>query len=117
MATGERSTSIQLGRGALRASVPAETPPEALAEIERLLDLLDGLADRTAQLHVALDSRIAIEQAKGVLAERLHISPQEAFELLRRTARSRREPLHALAEAIVRGEAGPQPGRGSAPAR
>jgi AmiR/NasT family two-component response regulator len=83
--------------------VPPETPPAAVEEIERLLGLIDRLADRTAQLHVALDSRVAIEQAKGVLAERLGVSPEEAFEVLRRAARSKRVPLQRLASAVVRG--------------
>jgi AmiR/NasT family two-component response regulator len=105
MATGERGKSIEVSRGALSVSVPSDTPPEAIAEIERLLELLDSLADRTAQLHVALDSRVVIEQAKGVLAERLSISPEQAFDILRRAARSKRASLHAVADAVVRGEA------------
>ena len=95
--------SIRLGLGDLSIVLPAETPPEAVAAVEKLLDVIDGLADRTAQLHVALDSRIAIEQAKGILAERMQTTPEQAFNLLRSTARRRRLSLHRLAEAIVSG--------------
>jgi AmiR/NasT family two-component response regulator len=82
-------------------SLPRHTPAEALRLIENLLGQVDQLADRTAQLHVALDSRVAIEQAKGVLAERRGITPEEAFDLLRSTARRRRMSLHGLAETVV----------------
>jgi len=98
-----RVDPIRLGIGELSVAVPPGTPPEAIAAIERLLAAIDQLADRMAQLHVALDSRIVIEQAKGVLAERMRITPEEAFELLRGTARRRRLSLHRLASAIVDG--------------
>lgn len=87
----------------MSVAVPPSTPPEAVQTIEQLLAVVERLAERTAQLHVALDSRVAIEQAKGILAERKGISTHEAFELLRATARRRRLPLHRLAEAIVAG--------------
>ncbi len=48
-----------------------------------------------------MESRIVIEQAKGVLAERHSISPDKAFEKMRRDARSRRMKLHDLASGIV----------------
>jgi hypothetical protein len=57
----------------------------------------------TQQLQNALNSRILIEQAKGVLAERLRISMEDAFTTMRTGARSRNLRLVALAEAIVSG--------------
>jgi hypothetical protein len=59
------------------------------------------LLERTIQLQGALDTRIVIEQAKGILAERESITPDEAFNRMRREARSRRMKLHDLAAAIV----------------
>jgi hypothetical protein len=57
------------------------------------------------QLQLALTSRIVIEQAKGVLAERLRISPDNAFEVLRGAARSRNRLLSDLARDITSGSA------------
>ncbi len=56
-----------------------------------------------AQLQAALTSRIAIEQAKGVLAERLRISTDDAFRLLRTAARSHHLLLSDLARGIANG--------------
>ncbi|MDQ1462724.1 MAG: hypothetical protein QOI08_4208, partial [Actinomycetota bacterium] len=36
---------------------------------------------RVAQLQHALTSRIVVEQAKGMLAERYTLTPEEAYEL------------------------------------
>lgn len=58
------------------------------------------------QLQLALDSRIVIEQAKGILAERLHVSLSDAFELLRGAARSRNRLLSELAREFVAGADG-----------
>lgn len=58
----------------------------------------------TRQLQTALDSRVVIEQAKGVIAERAGISMSEAFAVLRRAARSHRRPLSDLAAEITRGD-------------
>jgi GAF domain-containing protein len=53
------------------------------------------------ELQVALDSRIAIEQAKGVLVGRHGISPRQAFERLRGLARDQRRPLTEVAKEVV----------------
>jgi GAF domain-containing protein len=53
------------------------------------------------QLQEALDSRIIIEQAKGVLAGERGISVGEAFELLRRHARTHNARLRAVVGAVV----------------
>lgn len=59
------------------------------------------LLERTIQLQTALDSRVMIEQAKGILAERHQIPPDEAFDRIRRDARSRRIKLHDAAAEII----------------
>ena len=64
-------------------------------------DATGFLLERTLQLQTALDSRIVIEQAKGILAERDHIDTEEAFQRMRLDARSRRMKLHDLASGIV----------------
>lgn len=55
----------------------------------------------TEQLQTALNSRILIEQAKGVLAERLGSSVDQAFDTLRKYARSHNRRLIDLAAAVV----------------
>ena len=53
------------------------------------------------QLQVALNSRVIIEQAKGILAERLQTPPDEAFLILRRYARDHNRPLTELAGDVI----------------
>ncbi|MGW0686271.1 ANTAR domain-containing protein [Streptomyces sp. NPDC002754] len=61
-------------------------------------------AERVGQLQTALNSRIAIEQAKGALGARLSISPDIAFECLRAYARSQRTSLTQLCLRVVEGQ-------------
>ena len=75
------------------------------AEAGRLLEL----EARVAQLQQALESRVVIEQAKGILAERLMVGVDEAFDLLRYAARSHRTKLHGLAARVVEERATPTP--------
>jgi AmiR/NasT family two-component response regulator len=74
---------------------------DAQQQVDRLRELVASLHTRNQQLQRALDSRIVIEQAKGVLAERYRMDVDDAFELLRRSARNHRLRLHALAAAVV----------------
>jgi transcriptional regulator with GAF, ATPase, and Fis domain len=80
---------------------------QALADVatigllqQRAIQRRDAL---TEQLQTALNSRILIEQAKGVLAERLRTGVDDAFTILRSTARSNNRSLSDLARAIVEG--------------
>jgi AmiR/NasT family two-component response regulator len=56
---------------------------------------------RAIQLQGALESRVVIEQAKGILRERLRLSVDGAFELLRAAARSDRRNIHSVAQEVV----------------
>jgi AmiR/NasT family two-component response regulator len=56
---------------------------------------------KNAQLEQALTSRIVIEQAKGILAERYRLDVERAFDALRAAARSNRMRLHDLAASVV----------------
>lgn len=61
------------------------------------------LQERVAELQTALDSRVVIEQAKGVLAERHGLTVDVAFTILRRYARDHNLRIHDLAADVVNG--------------
>jgi GAF domain-containing protein len=67
----------------------------------RLLQERSELAD---QLQRALDSRVVLEQAKGVLSERHGIDLSEAFERIRAHARSRRRKVGEVSREVLSGE-------------
>jgi AmiR/NasT family two-component response regulator len=71
-------------------------------------DDVEQLRTTIAQLEHALSSRIIIEQAKGVLAERLNTGIDGAVQLLRRSARSNRTNLRDLARRVVNEPQTPQ---------
>jgi transcriptional regulator with GAF, ATPase, and Fis domain len=94
------TTPSQLDGGTLRVG-------QALADVATIGLLQQRAIHRrdvlTEQLQTALNSRVLIEQAKGVLAERLHLDLADAFTLLRGSARSHNRRLSELAQAIVDG--------------
>jgi GAF domain-containing protein len=65
---------------------------------ERLVKEREVLA---SQLQTALDSRVVIEQAKGVLAERLGFDMDTAFSTLRDAARRTNRRLSEVAREVV----------------
>ncbi|WP_307840927.1 ANTAR domain-containing protein [Streptomyces sp. GESEQ-4] len=97
----------------------APTPPEHDGRAgEAALALAQALADAAAvglqnhrayaqyrtlagQLQEALSSRVRIEQAKGMLAERWGTGADEAFVALRQYARRRRLPIDRVASAVI----------------
>jgi len=58
-------------------------------------------ADLAGQLQSALNSRIVIEQAKGIVAESRKVDMEEAFAMLRAHARSNRALLSDIARAVT----------------
>ena len=85
----------------IEVALPPGTPREAEIAVQRLVELTGILARRCAQLQQALNSRIVIEQAKGVMSERFALAPEDAFEVLRRAARSHRMRIHDLAAMVA----------------
>lgn len=83
------------------------TVEEASVAVARLLAVTHATYERRAQLEHALQSRVAIEQAKGVVAERYDLDLEEAFQLIRRAARANRMKLHDLVAAIKPGQPSP----------
>jgi AmiR/NasT family two-component response regulator len=89
-------------------AIEVGTLDEAAAAVARLLSVTEATYERRAQLQHALESRIAIEQAKGVLAERYGLGVEQAFEVIRRAARTNRLRVHDLVGKIKPGAETPE---------
>jgi AmiR/NasT family two-component response regulator len=86
-------------------SDPEMATARTLADIASIAILQDRAA-RDAQslidqLQGALDSRVVIEQARGVIAQRSGLSMDEAFSALRSYARNHNARLRVVAEDVV----------------
>ena len=77
------------------------TPGGRPARSEGELDEVGRLRLSVSQLEHALAARVVVEQAIGVLTERQRSSPRDAFERLRKVARSRGRKVHDLAREVV----------------
>jgi hypothetical protein len=88
---------------------PAEAGPDGEGEAGQagLAGEARRLRVTVAQLQHALATRVRVEQAIGVLAERGRIAPKAAFELLRGVARGSGVRLVDLAEQVVESAANP----------
>jgi transcriptional regulator with GAF, ATPase, and Fis domain len=86
--------TIALGQALADAATIGIVHQRALARHEILAE----------QLQAALNSRIVIEQAKGFLAERLGVTVEEAFNVLRDYARSHSRKLTDVADQAITGQ-------------
>jgi hypothetical protein len=87
--------------------IPDIAVAQALADVATIGILHQRILTRSElvnqQLQTALNTRLIIEQAKGVLAERGSIDMDRAFNLLRTHARSNNRRLAELAREVVDG--------------
>src|SRR5260370_878475 len=113
---GRGASAGRPGAASPRQSRPAAaTRPEPIvgakprfvpnSELEK--DEAARLAVTVTQLEHALASRVRVEQAIGVLAERHRLRPREAFDLLRGAARSRGKRITDISEDVVASTANP----------
>ncbi len=98
MAGYHRAVESSAEHGAVTMLIEDERLPVAL---RRLMAVTGASFEQRAQLERALKTRIVVEQAKGVLTERFRVRPEEAYEVLRGTARFRQLKVHDLACAVV----------------
>jgi GAF domain-containing protein len=106
--------------GALNVFVPTlpenDPPPEEDGSVRLAQVLADAAAvglqnhrvyaqyrTLAEQLQMALSSRVRIEQAKGMLAERWGTGADQAFKTLRQYARRHRLPLDEIATGVIDG--------------
>lgn len=104
---------------AVRVTPDDQALAQALADVATIGILQQRSAYRTAmlaeRLQRALNSRVIIEQAKGVLAERHGMSMEAAFDSLRTYARAQNIKLTELAFTVVHNDFDPASVRGQPP--
>ncbi len=98
--------ALNLFRGSDEPFTGAEMEiAQAMAEMAAIALIQErALRERhllTEQLQAALSSRVIIEQAKGMLAEYLTMTADDAFKLLRTYARDHNRKLSAIASDVV----------------
>jgi len=90
------------------AAAPAADLLQALADLAAAHitreSALQAASARADQLEGALASRVLIEQAKGMIAERFGVPMESAFGSLRRHARDHNERLSDLCASVTSGE-------------
>ena len=95
------------GLGAIACLVKPQDIRQCIPTIETAIARAEDLRRlrlRETQLSTALQQNRATGVAVGILVERLRLSRDEAFETLRRRARSRRRTVTEVAEQLVASE-------------
>lgn len=59
------------------------------------------LLEKTKNLEVAIETQKAVNRAKGMLMEKLKVSENDAYHLIRKQATVERKPMKQIAEAII----------------
>ena len=95
--TGDLTSAMVLADLLAAEINPGTRPPKG----DGPLDEVGQLRMSVKQLEHALAARVVVEQAIGVLTERQRSSPRQAFERLRKVARSRGRKVHDLSREIV----------------
>jgi GAF domain-containing protein len=95
----------------LYSTAPRQWSDEAIAVAQVMADLATSYVvnasklrqqqQLTEQLQEALDSRVIIEQAKGITAPQCEVSVDQAYQRMRVHARNNNASLRTVAEAIV----------------
>lgn len=84
-----------------------QTLADAAAKVVAIRREADRNRAVVNQLQTALTSRIGIEQAKGMMAGKLGVGVDEAFQILREYARSHNRRLADVAAEVMSGKADP----------
>lgn len=86
---------------------------QAMADVATIAIIQERLGKQrdvlNEQLQTALNNRVLIEQAKGVLAARMDIGTNEAFERMRKWSRDDRRRLVDVARDVVHGRSDHHP--------
>src|SRR4051812_45219949 len=80
---------------------------ETRSDREDLTAVVQQLTDKVAGLEEALLSRDVIGQAKGILMERLHLTADQAFELLRAASQKHNRKVRDIATELAESGEGP----------
>ncbi len=108
-----RARGRSIGAVELHVSRGGSIEPAARNAVQSLSDVaavtiehartIDQTSRLVGQLQTALDHRVVLEQAKGMLAERLGVDCHTAFREIRAVARREQKPITDIASAIVKG--------------
>jgi hypothetical protein len=104
---------VLLGKQAPPLDPVAITVTQGIADtsaaVLRQIAMLEHASALVAQLQQALDHRIVIEQAKGVLSERWSVDVAHAFQRMRKIARRDRRAIGDVAREVVASHNGHDP--------